>query len=243
MMKIKFKIGALIFVPLLITAIIAFNSQSIPFDETLLAYEVDLKKQALHLFWKDNNDKPLRSIQNLKNFVESKQQTLLFAMNAGMYKSDFTPQGLYIENNKTLANIDTGSGDGNFYLKPNGVFYITNKKLAIVCKTNDFLAKKDIKFATQSGPILLENGIINPAFKEGSVNINIRNGVGILPNNHVLFAMSKKEINFYDFAKFFQIKGCKNALYLDGFVSRTYLPEKDWKQTDGNFGVMIGLVK
>lgn len=243
MMKIKFKIGALIFVPLLITAIIAFNSQSIPFDETILAYEVDLKKQALHLFWKDNNDKPLRSIQNLKNFVESKQQTLLFAMNAGMYKSDFTPQGLYIENNKTLANIDTGSGDGNFYLKPNGVFYITNKKLAIVCKTNDFLAKKDIKFATQSGPILLENGIINPAFKEGSVNINIRNGVGILPNNHVLFAMSKKEINFYDFAKFFQIKGCKNALYLDGFVSRTYLPEKDWKQTDGNFGVMIGLVK
>jgi uncharacterized protein YigE (DUF2233 family) len=242
-MKIKFKIGALIFVPLLITAIIAFNSQSIPFDETILAYEVDLKKQALHLFWKDNNDKPLRSIQNLKNFVESKQQTLLFAMNAGMYKSDFTPQGLYIENNKTLANIDTGSGDGNFYLKPNGVFYITNKKLAIVCKTNDFLAKKDIKFATQSGPILLENGIINPAFKEGSVNINIRNGVGILPNNHVLFAMSKKEINFYDFAKFFQIKGCKNALYLDGFVSRTYLPEKDWKQTDGNFGVMIGLIK
>lgn len=243
MMKIKFKIGALIFVPLLITAIIAFNSQSIPFDETILAYEVDLKKQALHLFWKDNNDKPLRSIQNLKNFVESKQQTLLFAMNAGMYKSDFTPQGLYIENNKTLANIDTGSGYGNFYLKPNGVFYITNKKLAIVCKTNDFLAKKDIKYATQSGPILLENGIINPAFKEGSVNINIRNGVGILPNNHVLFAMSKKEINFYDFAKFFQIKGCKNALYLDGFVSRTYLPEKDWKQTDGNFGVMIGLVK
>jgi len=242
-MKIKFKIGALIFVPLLITAIIAFNSQSIPFDETILAYEVDLKKQALHLFWKDNNDKPLRSIQNLKNFVESKQQTLLFAMNAGMYKSDFTPQGLYIENNKTLANIDTGSGDGNFYLKPNGVFYITNKKLAIVCKTNDFVTKKDIKFATQSGPILLENGIINPAFKEGSVNINIRNGVGILPNNHVLFAMSKKEINFYDFAKFFQIKGCKNALYLDGFVSRTYLPEKDWKQTDGNFGVMIGLVK
>jgi uncharacterized protein YigE (DUF2233 family) len=243
MMKIKFKIGALLFVPLFIAAIIAFNCQSNSFDETILAYEVDLKKQALHLFWKDNNDKPLRSIQNLKNFVESKQQTLLFAMNAGMYKSDFTPQGLYIENNKTLANIDTGSGDGNFYLKPNGIFYITNNKLALVCKTNDFAAQKDIKYATQSGPILLENGIINPAFKEGSVNLNIRNGVGILPNNHVLFAMSKKEINFYDFAKFFQIKGCKNALYLDGFVSRTYLPEKDWKQTDGNFGVMIGLTK
>jgi uncharacterized protein YigE (DUF2233 family) len=71
--------------------------------------------------------------------------------------------------------------------------------------------------------------------------LNIRNGVGILPNNKVIFAMSKTEINFYNFAKYFKSLGCKNALYLDGFVSRTYLPEKQWKQTDGSFGVIIGV--
>jgi uncharacterized protein YigE (DUF2233 family) len=55
--------------------------------------------------------------------------------------------------------------------------------------------------------------------------------------------MSKKEINFYEFANYFKKKWCKNALYLDGFVSRTYLPEKNWIQTDGNFGVIIGVTQ
>ena len=53
--------------------------------------------------------------------------------------------------------------------------------------------------------------------------------------------MSKHEINFYNFAKYFKDIGCINALYLDGFVSRTYLPEKNWKQEDGNFGVIVGV--
>jgi hypothetical protein len=53
-------------------------------------------------------------------------------------------------------------------------------------------------------------------FKQGSTNLNIRNGVGILLNNKIIFAMSRKEINFYDFATYFKSMGCKNALYLDG---------------------------
>ena len=53
------------------------------------------------------------------------------------------------------------------------------------------------------------------------------NGVGILPDGKVVFAMSKTEVNFYNFADYFKKLGCKNALYLDGFVSRTYLPEQD----------------
>ena len=84
---------------------------------------------------------------------------------------------------------------------------------------------------------------IHSVFQKNSVNLNIRNGVGILPNNDIIFAMSKKEINFYEFAEYFKKLRCKNALYLDGFVSRTYLPEKKWKQIDGNFGVIIGVSK
>ena len=78
---------------------------------------------------------------------------------------------------------------------------------------------------------------------EKSTSKYIRNGVGILPDNKLDFAMSKTEITFNDFAKHFQSLGCKNALYFDGFVSRTYLLEKNWVQTDGNFGVMIGVTK
>ena len=110
-------------------------------------------------------------------------------------------------------------------------------------QTTDFKDNGEIKYATQSGPMLVIDGQVHSSFKDGSTNLNIRNGVGILPDNKVIFAMSKTEINFYDFAKYFQSLGCKNALYLDGFVSRTYLPEKKWTQTDGNFVVMICLTK
>jgi len=90
--------------------------------------------------------------------------------------------------------------------------------------------------------MLLINGAFHTAFKKGSANTNIRNAVGILPDNKVIFAMSSQPINFYDLAGYFRNMGCQNALYLDGFVSRTYLPEKNWIQTDGNFGVIIGVV-
>jgi uncharacterized protein YigE (DUF2233 family) len=59
----------------------------------------------------------------------------------------------------------------------------------------------------------------------------------------MLFIMSKKAVNLYDFAAYFKNKGCRNALYLDGFVSRTYYPAINWKQVDGYFGVMIGVVE
>lgn len=211
-------------------------------DINILSYTIDLKSADLQFYWKDDNGKILGSIQHLKTWVESKNKKLIFAMNGGMYKTDLSPLGLFIQGNKIVNPINTSSGSGNFYLKPNGVFYITNDRKASICTSADFVFQKNIRFATQSGPMLLINGAMHSAFKKGSSNLNIRNGVGILPNGNVVFAMSKQEINFYDFADYFKRLGCKNALYLDGFVSRTYLPAKKWEQTDGNFGVIIAEV-
>jgi uncharacterized protein YigE (DUF2233 family) len=212
-------------------------------DEKIIDFTVDPGTQQLQFYLKNDNGEFIRSVNNLRRFVESKQQTLIFAMNGGMYKKDNTPQGLYIENHSILTPLDTSKGKGNFYLQPNGVFYVTDEYKAFVCTTSDFKHSSKITYATQSGPMLLINGEIHPAFKQGSSNLNIRNGVGILPDGKILFAMSKKEINFYEFAMYFKNKGCKNALYLDGFVSRTYLPEKNWIQTDGDFGVIIGITE
>ncbi len=226
---------------LTVVGLISFANNKVSVDDKILSYTVDSKSQDLQFYWKDDSAKTFKSILNLKTWLDGKHKTLVFAMNGGMFKQDNSPQGLFIQQQKTLTPLDTSSSNGNFYLKPNGVFYITTNKEAAICKTADFTANGEINFATQSGPMLVVDGEIHSAFKEGSANLNIRNGVGILPDNKIVFAMSKEQINFYNFAKYFRDLGCKNALYLDGFVSKTYLPEKEWTQTDGNFGVIIGV--
>jgi uncharacterized protein YigE (DUF2233 family) len=210
-------------------------------DDRFISYTT--APRAVALYWKDTHDQPLRSLQRLKQYIEKQGKTLVFGMNAGMYRPDNSPQGLFMDKGMIRHALDTLSGDGNFYMKPNGVFYTTTGHHAGVCTTPRFAPHDSIVFATQSGPMLLIDGAIHPAFKKGSANLNIRNGVGILPDGRVLFAMSKEPVNFYDFASFFQDKGCRNALYLDGFVSRTYLPSATWVQLDGNFGVMIGVTE
>lgn len=211
--------------------------------DSFVTYTVDPKLLELNFYWKNDTGEIIRNIENLDRHVRNKNARLIFAMNGGMYLKDYSPQGLYIENFKTITPIDTSSGTDNFYMKPNGVFYITDKNDPIVCSTDEFIYNKQIKYATQSGPMLLINGKIHPAFTQGSSNLHIRNGVGILPNNSLIFVMSKVKVNFWDFATYFKSFGCKNALYLDGFVSRTYAPEQFWFETDGDFGVMIGVVK
>jgi uncharacterized protein YigE (DUF2233 family) len=143
----------------------------------------------------------------------------------------------------TQTAINLKNGNGNFYMKPNGVFYLSKSGEAKICMSEDFVMSQDVEYATQSGPLLLHNGQIHNKINEGSPNLKIRNGVGIMPDGNILFAISKEEINFYDFAMFFKNKGCMNALYLDGVVSRMYLPEKKWEQLDGDFGVIIGVLK
>jgi len=226
-----------------LTGLFSFAQKNDTVDNQFIGYKVDIRKHDLKLYWKDDKSENFGSIQNLRSWLDKHKRKLVFAMNAGMYKPDFSPQGLFIENQKRLTLLDTSSGNGNFYLKPNGVLYITVDNTAVICTTTDFKDNGKIKYATQSGPMLLINGQIHSAFKAGSTNLNIRNGVGIFPDNTLVFAMSKKEINFYDFATYFKNLGCKNALYLDGLVSRTYLPEKNWTQIDGTFGVIIGVTK
>jgi uncharacterized protein YigE (DUF2233 family) len=203
--------------------------------------EVDPLKQNLQLYWKDEAGQPFRSIGSLRTWLAAKGQRLVFAMNGGIFKEGNVPQGLFIQNKRVLVPLDTMAGSGNFYLKPNGVFYLTTKGNAVVCPTQNFISDSSITFATQSGPLLLIDSSIHPAFTKGSANVHIRNGVGILPNGNAIFAMSKEKISFYDFARWFLQRGCRNALYLDGFVSRTYLPAAGWEQTDGDFAVIIGL--
>ncbi|MEH6536971.1 MAG: phosphodiester glycosidase family protein [Psychroserpens sp.] len=227
-----------------VIGLFAFKSNQDINDPKILTHTVDLKKQHLKFYLQNDNGIKFGNHSNLKKALENTNQNLLFAMNGGMYLKDGSPQGLYIENGITKAKIDTAKkGYGNFYLQPNGIFYITKDHKGVVCKTSDFNPNPNITYATQSGPMLVIENEIHSVFVKDSKHFNIRNGVGILPNGNLLFAMSKDTITLYDFADFFKSNGCKNALYLDGKISKTYLPKKKWEQLDGDFGVIIAETK
>ena len=242
-MKYIRKLFALILIVVITCFSFSFSDKKAISTKNVLSYTVNLKKQNLKFYWKNEEGEILHNYGNLKEYVKSRSEKLIFAMNAGIFQKDHSPLGLYVENGVTLKNLNKRkSGYGNFYLQPNGIFYITNNNEGFVCKTADF-KNENVKYATQSGPMLLIDGEVHPKFNKGSSNLNIRNGVGILPNGEVLFAMSKEEVNFHDFATFFKDQGCKNALYLDGAISKTYYPKEGYNETEGKFAVLIGVTE
>lgn len=226
---------------ILFPGLTACSQKNDPVDRRIVSYIVDPGVTEIAFYWKNDSGEIIGSIPNLRKWVESKNRTLLLAMNGGMYTPEYSPVGLYIEKGKVLHPLNISSGSGNFNLKPNGVFYLDNHHKPGICQSENFRKKTSIQYATQSGPMLLIDGKIHPAFREGSSNLNIRNGVGILPDNKVVFAISTEGINFYDFARYFKNLGCKNALFLDGAISEMYLPDKGMTDGGGYFGVLIGV--
>jgi uncharacterized protein YigE (DUF2233 family) len=204
---------------------------------------IDTKTCNIELFLKDETGAPLLSFDRLGKLLASRQAEMLFAMNAGMYQPDYQAQGLFVSKGKQLQELDLKDGEGNFYLKPNGVFVITRDKEASVQLSQDYSASpQNVWLATQSGPMLVINGNIHPAFREGSSNLNIRNGVGILSSGQVVFAISRQEVNFFDFASLFRDRlGCDNALYLDGVISKIYAPTLGRNDLGGQLGPMIAV--
>jgi len=225
----------------LLAATFVFGKINQAEDDRFISYVADCRTQNVAMYWRDERDKNFSTIENLRSSLAKNHRKLVFAINGGMYGPDHSPKGLFIEAGIVKSSLDTSSGEGNFYLKPNGVFYITKDAVPAICDTKSFQNRGTIKYATQSGPMLVIDGQMGPVFKQGSDNLNIRNGVGVLPDGRVIFVISKVPVNFYDLAAYFKSKGCKNALYLDGFVSRAYIPDKNWLQSDGDFGVIIGV--
>jgi uncharacterized protein YigE (DUF2233 family) len=227
---------------------ITATAEHVDFKHDYIGFEAHPDSGEIRMYWKDEQNNILGGIQNLKTYMAQQGLQLLYACNGGMYMQNQHPLGYYIENGKTLQKINTKNGAGNFYLKPKGVFYVDEKNKAFVksietVAARSFLQQQKIKYLTQSGPMLIHNNKINAQFTQGSTNINVRNGVGILPNGNAYFAMSTYPVSFYDFAKHFKDKGCAEALYFDGFVSRSYCSQLNYLQMGGNFGVMVGVVK
>jgi uncharacterized protein YigE (DUF2233 family) len=210
-------------------------------DEKYITYTADPSKENVGLFWKDDKGEIFQTFRDLEIWLNSRGRKLRFAMNGGMYMTDYAPLGLFIQDQKVLGRINKRSGKTNFYIQPNGIFCITTDKRPYICTTNDFNLTDKVNYATQSGPMLLIKGVINPVFDRNPDATNRRNGVGILPGNKIAFVISKVGVTFYEFAEYFKQLQCTDALYLDGGISEIYYPKINIKETTGDFGVIIGI--
>ena len=94
------------------------------------------------------------------------------------------------------------------------------------------------RIATQSGPMLVVDGEINRAFDARSDSLKWRSGVCAATPSRVVFAVSEAPVSFHAFARLFRdVLGCRDALYLDGTLSRL------WTRGEGYAGAAAMMVK
>ena len=205
--------------------------------------EVDLRKHTLRLYWKRPDGTPYAYLSVLPRVLEGGAGRLLFATNAGMFDPALKPVGLYVEQGRELVHVNTTSGYGNFHMKPNGVFYVSGDRAAVV-ETRAFLKQRPpADLATQSGPMLVINGHLHPRFDRHSTSLKARNGVGVRADGKVIFAISQADVSFDTFARLFRdALNCPNALFLDGgSASNLYAPSLNRHGNIVSLGPMLAV--
>ncbi|WP_416356873.1 phosphodiester glycosidase family protein [Aureimonas phyllosphaerae] len=222
-------------------------------DARYLVCTVDPAASDLRLFWRGADEAPFRRFERVAQSLEAEGHRLVFAVNAGMYDTDFSPIGLYVENGRELRPLDrtvmTGSPGSipNFYKQPNGVFFLGEAGAGILSSDAFETQRPAVRFATQSGPMLVIGGALHPALIPGSSDRTRRSGVGVCANGAVRVAISEGRVNFHDFARLFRDHlGCPDALFLDGGNGTgLYDPAQGRDDTSwhGGYGPMLGLVR
>lgn len=227
------------------------QSRAVQFDKLpFRVVRIHLDKARLQLFWRNpDTGEAFASIAALEHWGKRHGRHLLFATNAGIYDSKHAPLGLFVENGETLVPLNTSHGNprhGNFSLLPNGVFSIDTKGRAAIRTTRAWRqSREETRLATQSGPMLVIGGKINPQFKADSSSVKWRSGVCVHSSDEAVFAISQAPVNFHTFARLFRDKlDCRDALYLDGTLSQVFVDDEHYgppafmvKPWAGMFGV------
>ncbi|BEP37021.1 phosphodiester glycosidase family protein [Variovorax sp. V59] len=204
--------------------------------------KIDLRRERLELFLRDDTGAPFKRLDRLEAWLAARNRQLVFAMNAGMYHADFSPVGLLVQEGQEVAPLNLAAGTGNFFLKPNGVFLVSDEGRPRVVESSEYPAlSRGVRLATQSGPLLLRRGVVHPAFIPDSDSRKIRNGVGV-SGHTAIFVISEQPVNFYEFALYFRdVLRCRDALYLDGTVSALHSPALGRSDFTRELGPILGV--
>ncbi len=211
---------------------------------TFVVCRADLERDRVKIAYAGADGRRLGNFAALRRDYLRDGMAMKFAMNAGMFHPDFRAVGLLVVDGKTLVPINRGTGFGNFFMQPNGVFMI-DAEGARVLATHEFRNHAP-DFATQSGPLLVDRGMIpnTVAFRAGSTSRTVRNGVCAPTPRRVAFVITEGKVNFHEFARFFRDElHCTDALYLDGTISSLYAPALRRADDHSPLGPMIAVVE
>jgi uncharacterized protein YigE (DUF2233 family) len=211
-------------------------------DASYIVCSFDARRDDIRLYWKGANGIAYGGFSPLADALKTQGRQLRFAMNGGMFETDLSPVGLFIEDGKERHKADTRDGVSNFHLKPNGVFY-AGDGVAGVMETARFLANgPKARYAMQSGPLLVIDGRIHPKIHQTGTSAKIRNGVGVRDGGTVVFAISEQPVTFYAFARLFRdALNCPNALFLDGSISSLFAPNLNRADALAPIGPIVGV--
>jgi uncharacterized protein YigE (DUF2233 family) len=207
------------------------------------ACRVDLAHEELRLLLAGPDGRPLHTLAAAEGFLAHQGRRVLVAMNAGMFHPSYAPVGLLIQDGKTVAPLNRATGQGNFFLLPNGVFLV-GPAGAAVRETSEVAALKGpIAWATQSGPLLVRAGKIHAQLRPQSTSRLIRNGVGVDGKGRVELVISDEPVSFWELATLFRdVLGCADALYFDGTVSSVSGPAVGRSVQRADLGPIIVVV-
>jgi uncharacterized protein YigE (DUF2233 family) len=194
----------------------------------------------LQLFAASRYEAPVRSFAELARKVDPAK--VAFAMNAGMFDENGRPIGFAVAGGHEAHKINLRDGPGNFHMKPNGVFEVSVSGKASVVESgpppSDVIQM--IRFATQSGPLLVHHGKLHPKIERDGQSRLIRNGVGVTSAGRPLFVISEDPVSFGKLARFFRDRlHTPDALYFDGSVSSLWDPPDGRQDSHSQLGPII----
>lgn len=207
--------------------------------------EVDARSADIRLFLKDDADQVIGNFRALDAILTAEGRRLAIAMNAGMYHSDRSPVGLYLEGGQEVQGLITSAGPGNFGLLPNGVFCIRAGRADVIETMRFKREAPDCRDASQSGPMLVIDGKLHPRFLPDSTSRYVRNGVGTSADGtRVVFAISNNAVTFHEFGRLFRdALNLPQALYFDGNISRLHAPALGRSDAGFPMGPIVGVVE
>jgi len=226
------------------------SSAAVEFSEAMVGGKratvcrVNVRREQLQLFLRDPAGQPFKSFEAIESALQSRGQKLVFGMNAGMYRHDLSPLGLFVAEGQQLSPLNTTNGYGNFYLKPNGVFLVTDGGARVIDSSEYPAVRERVILATQSGPLLVRHGIIHSGFSSNSTSRLIRNGVGVSAPEVAIFALSEAPVNFHEFASLFRdVLKCSDALFFDGVICSLHATQLKRSDRKVDLGPIIGVVE